>query len=166
VPLFDGRLAVKLAERFPPLVENFWEGSETCIPVADLRDWPETPSNTVSPLAHTTEFRERATLFREHEEASVAIAYEKCAETIEKWWEVFQHEPLTLAQAVAESGYTRGHLKRLLSSGTITNSGSEGEPSILRCDLPKKPGHGVAPVQSVIPISRTQVARAIAAGEE
>ena len=74
-------------------------------------------------------------------------------------------EELTLHEAAEESGYTRNHLNRLLREQAIPDSG-EGEPRILRSHLPKKPGQGVAPPVRCHPLSRTQVARAIAEGDE
>jgi hypothetical protein len=74
-------------------------------------------------------------------------------------------EELTLHEAAEESGYTRNHLNRLLREQAIPTSG-EGEPRILRSHLPKKPGQGVAPPVHSGPITRTQVARAIAEGDE
>ncbi len=73
-------------------------------------------------------------------------------------------EELSLRDAAEESGYTRSHLKRLLREQAIPNSGNEGETRILRSHLPKKPGQGVAPPVPCRPITRTQVARAIAEG--
>ena len=75
-------------------------------------------------------------------------------------------EELSLRDAAEESGYTRSHLKRLLREQAIPNSGNEGETRILRSHLPKKPGQGVAPPVHSGPITRTQVARAIAEGDE
>ncbi len=75
-------------------------------------------------------------------------------------------EELSLRDAAEESGYTRSHLKRLLREQDIPNSGNEGEPRIQRGHLPKKPGQGVAPPVRCHPITRTQVARAIAEGDE
>jgi hypothetical protein len=49
-----------------------------------------------------------------------------------------QPELLTLANAVEQSGYTRGHLRRLLVAGTLTNHGTEDRPLVAASDLPRK----------------------------
>ena len=45
-----------------------------------------------------------------------------------------QPELLTLANAVEQSGYTRGHLRRLLVAGTLTNHGTEDRPLVAASD--------------------------------
>ena len=46
---------------------------------------------------------------------------------------------LTLAEAAKESGYSAGHLGRLIAEGRIENVGKKGAPRIRRGDLPRKP---------------------------
>ena len=101
-----------------------------------------------------------------HAEEPVARAYEACAEELEESWREWELEALTLEEAAEQSGYSRSHLKRLLREQAIPNSGNAGEKRILRSHLPKKPGQGVAPPVRSCPITRTQVARAIAEGGE
>jgi len=93
-------------------------------------------------------------------------------------------EPIDLATAATESGYTIEHLRRLLGLEPgyvrkIPNAGTPERPLILRCNLPRKPGHAVRraePHAEVEPVtvantrpqlapSRTQVAHAIANGD-
>lgn len=53
------------------------------------------------------------------------------------------HEPPDLVEmraAVALSGYTRGHLRRMIVSGTLTNYGTDARPLLRAADLPRKPG--------------------------
>lgn len=52
----------------------------------------------------------------------------------------FEDEPLTLAEAAAESGYSERRLRELLSTGEIPQAGRKGSPRIRRRDLPRKPG--------------------------
>jgi hypothetical protein len=52
--------------------------------------------------------------------------------------------PLTLAEAVAESGYSERRLRELLSEGAIPNAGRKHRPRIRRADLPRKAGAGKA----------------------
>lgn len=51
-----------------------------------------------------------------------------------------------LGRAADLSGYTRGHLRRMLMEGGLVNHGSEARPLVLAADLPRKPG-GRAPSQ-------------------
>lgn len=48
-------------------------------------------------------------------------------------------ELLTLPQAAAESGYSEGHIGRLVREGKIANAGRRRSPRIRRTDLPRKP---------------------------
>jgi len=47
-------------------------------------------------------------------------------------------EILTLQEAGKESGYSAGHLGRLVREGQVPNAGRPGSPRIRRSDLPKK----------------------------
>lgn len=49
------------------------------------------------------------------------------------------HLALTLAQAAAESGYSEGHVARLILEGKIPNAGRKRSPRVRRGDLPRKP---------------------------
>lgn len=49
-------------------------------------------------------------------------------------------ELVEMRAAVALSGYTRGHLRRMLVAGTLTNYGTEARPLLRASDLPRKPG--------------------------
>lgn len=49
-------------------------------------------------------------------------------------------ELVDVAAAIALSGYTRGHLRRMLVARTLTNYGTEARPLIRAADLPRKPG--------------------------
>ncbi len=70
-------------------------------------------------------------------------------------------------ERAAESGYSRDHLRRLIDEGTIPDaSGVDGSRAILRKDLPRKPGHGVAAVCPTVTSSRVQAARAVAGREK
>ena len=52
-----------------------------------------------------------------------------------------ESEVLTLREAVRLSGYSSGHLGRLIRDGKMPNAGRLGSPGIRRADLPIKPGH-------------------------
>ena len=47
-------------------------------------------------------------------------------------------ETLSIAQAALESEYSSEHLRKLVASGTIPNTGKKGSPRIRRRDLPAR----------------------------
>lgn len=47
-------------------------------------------------------------------------------------------ELVSLARAVELSGYTRGHLRRLLNDGALLNHGTSDDPLVRVSDLPRK----------------------------
>ena len=49
-------------------------------------------------------------------------------------------ELVEIRAAVALSGYTRGHLRRMLVAGTLTNYGTDARPLFRPADLPRKRG--------------------------
>ncbi|MCA1789775.1 MAG: hypothetical protein LC667_07935 [Thioalkalivibrio sp.] len=57
-------------------------------------------------------------------------------------------ELVEMRAAVALSGYTRGHLRRMLVAGTITNYGTDARPLVSAADLPRKPGRAQAVVHA------------------
>ncbi len=64
-------------------------------------------------------------------------------------------EPLTIAQASAESGYSAEHVARMVRQGLIPNQGRKRAPRIRRADLPRKPGGRVAagPLKAYDPVT-------------
>ena len=61
-----------------------------------------------------------------------------CVERAEADRRAFWDAPLDLAASVIWSGYTTGHLRRMISDGTIVPTNND---RIRRRDLPVKPGH-------------------------
>ena len=55
-------------------------------------------------------------------------------------------ELVEMRAAVTLSGYTRGHLRRMLVAGTLTNYGTEARPLLRVVDLPRKPGRVRLPI--------------------
>ena len=108
------------------------------------------------------EWREKATVFRDHAEEPLARAYDLCAEELDNSLAQVEEETLTLRQASAETGYSQRHLGQLMKDGTIPNSGTAESPRLIRSHLPRKPGHGIAQHGPEAASSITQVARAIA----
>ena len=77
------------------------------------------------------------TIFRTLDER-LATQICACVERAEADRLVFWDMPLDLAASVAWSGYTTGHLRRMISDGTIVPTNND---CIRRRDLPVKPGH-------------------------
>ena len=110
------------------------------------------------------EWRDRSRLFRDHEETSVALAYEKCADALEDALHRESETPLPLTEASDLSGYSTDHLGRLVREGKIPNAGQPGAPRIARGDLPIRAG--VVRQPRSLQISPTQIVRsAINAGD-
>ena len=114
------------------------------------------------------DWRSKAKLFREHEQAATAVAYEICAAALEEALRSEDETLLNLTEAAEVSGYSADHLGRLVREGKIPNRGRPGAPKIARGDLPMKRGVGAETVAlsgSRGQISRTAVVRsAIARG--
>lgn len=87
------------------------------------------------------EWREEADLLRRRGAPRQADALESAAEDLERRLPEWRLEPLTVEEAVRESGYSRSQLYALLSDGKLPNAGEPGAPRVRRCDLPRKPGH-------------------------
>ena len=63
------------------------------------------------------------------------MVYELVASELTAARQAYEEEVLSIEEAMVASGYTRAHLHELLREGKIT---------LRRCDLPRRPGHGVA----------------------
>ena len=79
---------------------------------------------------------------------------------------VLRMTTLDLSDAAQESGYTRGHLGRMLRDGTLPNAGTASEPLVLRVHLPRKPGFGVDQNAARPASSRVQAARTVIEGDD
>ena len=95
--------------------------------------------DAVVPTDLPWEWRSKAELFRDHEEVSLAIAYETCAAALEEALQEHDARLLDLQEAAELSGYSAEHLGRLVREGKITNAGRAGAPRIAHRDLPFKP---------------------------
>lgn len=73
---------------------------------------------------------------------AAATAFRQAAEDLSKELIVWSTKPLDLDTAKQESGYHRDSLLRFIREGKVPNYGTETEPMIRRCDLPRKPGWG------------------------
>jgi hypothetical protein len=85
-------------------------------------------------------WRERAGLLRHHGADEAAKTAETLADELEAAFSDENDAALTIAQAVAESGYSADHLARQIRAGKIPNAGRPHAPRILRAHLPHKPG--------------------------
>lgn len=108
--------------------------------------------------------------------APAELVWEEAARLVETAIEALENELLDLPEAAEESGYTTSHIRRLLGleagyKAILPNAGTKKQPRIRRGDLPRKPGHpgrtpaGLAATTPAGAPSRSQVARAVAAGE-
>ena len=73
-------------------------------------------------------------------DARGATILRTCATELDVAAREHEEAPLTIQQAVEESGYSADHLRALVTSGEIPNAGRKGSPRIRRRDLPRKPG--------------------------
>lgn len=112
-------------------------------------------------------WRKDASVLRDYGDARAADLLERVAAELEADLHDGAAEVTDLPSAVSLTGYTRGHLRRLLTDGKLRNVGTPDEPAFLVSDLPRKPGPRfaqtrLAPRPAVSPSSRMQVARAVA----
>ena len=70
----------------------------------------------------------------------LASALTAIADELETRAREHEMDLLTIEQAAEASGYSYGHLQRLVSEGAIDNVGEPGAPRIRRGDLPRKAG--------------------------
>jgi hypothetical protein len=84
------------------------------------------------------EWKSRATMLREYGAEAQAAAIEACATELTEAVKEWQDEPLTLEQAVEETGYSYSTLQQKVAVGEIPNAGSRGRPRVRRYDLPRK----------------------------
>lgn len=71
-----------------------------------------------------------------------AALLRRVATELEGWWRSYESEELTVAQAAAESGYSRDRLRELVRARRLPDArppGSRGEIRLRRADLPRKP---------------------------
>lgn len=126
------------------------------------------PASVLVPLSQLPqEFRDNAATVRMlGGSEDTAHVWDLAARMVEERMADSLLEPLTLEAAALESGYTRSHLNRMLRDGKFPNSGTDGEPLILRMHLPRKPGFGVDARTAQPASSQAQAARAVIEGED
>ncbi len=92
----------------------------------------------MSPAVLPEAWREKATEFRRFGAEDQAFTLEYCADDLEETWRIWQEEPITLEEAVEESGHTYSSIQKKVASGEIPNIGEPGAPRVRRADLPRK----------------------------
>jgi hypothetical protein len=83
-------------------------------------------------------WRQQAALFRRYGAEQQAAACDLHADELESALQAAADEPLTFAEAAAESGYSPRRLRELVAAGEIANAGRKGSPRLRRADLPRK----------------------------
>ena len=97
------------------------------------------------PAALAARWREDAEVLRRYGAASRARMLERLAAELEESLVGGGEELVDLSRAVALSGFTRGHLRRLMGDSKLIPAGHKGREPLFRVsDLPRKPGHTAA----------------------
>ena len=122
-------------------------------------------SNPLAALAYG--WREDVATLRRRGAVAQAVAVESCADELEAAFRERDETLLNLTEASRLSGYSSGHLGRMVRDGTIPNVGRPNAPRIRHVDLPRKAGlpPGDQPMH-IADTSRSQIARSIVQGGE
>lgn len=115
-------------------------------------------------------WRHNAAVLRDYGDDRAADLLERLAAELEADLHDGATEVVDMSRAVEMTGYTRGHLRRLLVAGKLRNIGTPDEPAFLSSELPRKPGQpashpALVRHATLPPSSRMQVARAVASRE-
>lgn len=108
-----------------------------------MKTEPRLIGDALSALA--VEWRTRASDLRGWGAGGNADTLERAANELDAALRGAETEPLTLAQAARESGYSTDHLARLIRQGKLANVGRDRAPRVRRADLPRKTSDGSAP---------------------
>ena len=115
----------------------------------------------------TAKWRTDAETLRRRGAAAQAVAVESCAEDLEAALRERDETLLNLTEASRLSGYSGGHLSRMVRDGTIPNAGRPNAPRIRHSDVHRKVGlpPGDKPMH-IADTSKEQIARSIVQGGE
>jgi len=92
-----------------------------------------------------------------------AFLVSRMARELEEALRAHNDEPLTLAQAAEESGYSEDHIARLIRAGKLPNAGRLHAPRVRRGDLPLKTSHlRDDDTRDHIALTKSQIVRSIA----
>jgi hypothetical protein len=94
------------------------------------------------PADLTAAWRDRAAELRRYGAEPQAVTLEAAAAELEGALRESADEPLTLAVAAEESGYSERRLRELVAEGAIPQAGRKHAPRIRRGDLPRRAGAG------------------------
>lgn len=85
-------------------------------------------------------WRDDAAVLRRRGARRAAALLERLAAELEEDWHAhdLRGELVDLARAAELSGYTRGHLRRMLTDGALTNHGTDAKPLVCVADLLRK----------------------------
>lgn len=122
------------------------------------------PSSLASLLS---EWRDDADTLRRRSAEVQAVLVESCADEMEAALRERGETLLNLTEASRLSGYSSGHLSRMVRDGAIPNAGRPNAPRIRHGDLPRKVG--LPPGDELMHIadnSKSQIARSIVQGGE
>ena len=91
-------------------------------------------------------WREHAALLRKYGAEPQAAVLERCAAEIEAEVRDNEQRRVSLDEAVEITGFTRGHLRRLLKTEPpkLRNVGTDEEPAFVFGELPRKVGYSIA----------------------
>src|SRR5262245_58407832 len=91
-------------------------------------------------------WRKHAALLRRYGADAQADVLEQCAAEVEASIMNNEQRHVSLDEAVEITGFTRGHLRRLLKANPpkLRNVGTEEEPAFIFAELPRKAGYGIA----------------------
>jgi hypothetical protein len=101
-------------------------------------------------------WREDAAVLRRRGARRAAALLERLAAELEEDWHAqdARAELVDLRRAVELSGYTRGHLRRMIVDGDLTNHGSDTRPLVCAAELPRKVAR--RPIRVAGPAVRTR----------
>lgn len=104
-------------------------------------------------------WRERAAFLHQYGDPNSARLWQLAATELERAWQAFGEETLSLVDAARVSGYTADYLGSLIKQGKIPNAGRTGAPRIRRQDLPQKKAHGPGRPPRRRPVDRDHIRR-------
>jgi hypothetical protein len=111
-------------------------------------------------LALAASWRRHGELLRQYGDTRMADVCELHAGDVERALREGNEETLSLTEAARESGFSAGHLGRLVRDGRLTNYGRPDAPRVARGELPVK----TSPLTKSAPsdqLSRRRIARAV-----
>jgi hypothetical protein len=93
----------------------------------------------MTPDALGAAWRDRAAELRRYGAEPQAVTLEAAAAELDAALREAADEPLTLAEAAEESGYSERRLRELVAAGEVPQAGRKGRPRVRRGDLPRRP---------------------------